>query len=93
MAKSYKFTVLLSPQDDGGYLVEVPILPGCATYGKTVNEALDTAREAIASYIGSLIADGEEIPQESRKNCEQLVPRMKAPRLASRVSVPEPALA
>lgn len=90
MAKSYKFTVVLSPQDDGGYLVEVPILPGCATYGKTVDEALEMVREAIASYLGSLIADGEEIPQEGPTDCERVMPRMRAPHLARRVSVPGP---
>lgn len=42
----------------------VPSLPGCVTYGKTVEEATDMARDAIKGYIESLIEDGEKVPIE-----------------------------
>ena len=65
--------VVLTPQDDGGYLVEVPSLPGCATYGKSVEDALQNAKEAILSYIGSLEMDGERIPDDSSRPVESVV--------------------
>ncbi len=37
----------------------VPSLPGCVTYGKTVEEAIEMARDAITGYVESLIEDGE----------------------------------
>jgi predicted RNase H-like HicB family nuclease len=42
----------------------VPSLPGCITYGKTVEEAIEMARDAITGYVESLIEDGEAVPIE-----------------------------
>ncbi len=56
--------VILIPDETGGYNVEVPSLPGCFTQGETVEEALDNAREAIALYIESLLAEGETVPED-----------------------------
>ncbi len=43
---SLRYTVLLYP-DEGVYSVVVPALPGCVTWGHTVDEALTMARDAI----------------------------------------------
>jgi len=56
--------VLLIPDPDGGYTVEVPSLPGCISEGDTLDEALANIREAIELYIESLEADGEEVPED-----------------------------
>ena len=46
------FTVVLTPEPDGSaYNVSVPALPGCFTWGKTVEGALAMARDAIAVYL------------------------------------------
>ena len=34
-----------------GYVVDVPQLPGCMTQGKTFEEALSNAKEAIELYL------------------------------------------
>ena len=56
--------ITLRKEPEGGYTVLVPALPGCITYGKTVEEAIEMARDAIVGYIESLIEDGEAIPVE-----------------------------
>ena len=59
------YTIVLDPAEDGeGYTVLVPALPGCITQGRTREEAIDRAKEAIAAYIASLQADGEPVPEE-----------------------------
>ena len=58
---SLSYRVLLKKEPEGGYTVTVPTLVGCVTYGETVEEAIEMAREAIALYIESLKAHGEEI--------------------------------
>lgn len=63
-ATDYEYTVLLEPDEDGGYTVTVPALPGVATEGDTLQEALAMARDAIALYLEDLAADGEPIPIE-----------------------------
>ncbi len=60
-----EYTIILDPDSEGaGYTVTVPALPGCITQGKTKEEAIERAREAIALYIESLVADGEPVPEE-----------------------------
>jgi len=62
-ARQYEYTVLLNPDDeDGGYTVTVPALPGVVTQGDTLDEALAMAREAIALYPDDLVADGGADP-------------------------------
>ncbi len=62
---NYQYTIILHPDEEqGGYTVTVPALPGCVTEGNTIEEAIEMAKEAIQLYIESLIADGEPIPQE-----------------------------
>jgi antitoxin HicB len=56
--KQYKLTILLTPEDEGGYSVAVPELPGCFTQGETIEEAIDMAKEAICVYVESLNEDG-----------------------------------
>lgn len=61
----HRFMVVLKPtayDDEVGYTVNAPALPGCITEGDTVEEALANAREAIAAYLESLEADGLPIP-------------------------------
>lgn len=61
-----EYTIILEPDDEGqGFTVRVPALPGCVTQGRTREEAIERAKEAIAAYIESLEADGEPVPQET----------------------------
>lgn len=56
--------VILIPDETGGYVVEVPSLPGCRSQGETEAEALANIREAIELYIEDLTAHGEPIPDD-----------------------------
>lgn len=56
--------VILIPDPDGGYVVEVPSLPGCYSQGETVEESLNNIREAIDLHIASMIAHGEDVPDD-----------------------------
>lgn len=63
-AKTLNYTALFQKEPEGGYTVTVPMLPGCVTYGKNLQEARKMAEEAITLYIESLKAHKEEIPNE-----------------------------
>ena len=56
------YRITLRKEPEGGYTVLVPALSGCVTYGKTVEEAIKMARDAITGYVESLIEDGEAVP-------------------------------
>jgi predicted RNase H-like HicB family nuclease len=60
-----RYVVILTPtteEDEVGYTVTVPALPGCVTEGDTMDEALGNAREAISLYVESLEARGLPVP-------------------------------
>jgi len=60
--KLLSYRILLKKESEGGYTVTVPSLPGCVTYGDTIEESIEMAREAIELYIESLIKHGDEVP-------------------------------
>jgi len=60
--KVLSYRTVLRREPEGGYTIMVPSLPGCVTYGETVDHALTMAKESIELYIESLQAYGEEIP-------------------------------
>lgn len=59
-----QYRILLRAEPEGGYTVTVPALPGCVTFGETVDEAIAMAREVVEVYIESLRERGEEVPTE-----------------------------
>lgn len=62
----YNYKVLLNIEEEGGYQVTVPALPGCITQGDTIEEALAMAKEAIELYVEELQSRGEAIPDNSK---------------------------
>ena len=58
----YSYQINLIPDDEGGYAVVVPLLPGCISYGGTIEEATANAREAIELHLENLAAHNEPIP-------------------------------
>ena len=58
-----RYTVLIYP-DEGAYSVVVPALPGCVTWGNTLDEAVASAREAIEGHVAALRDTGQDIPEE-----------------------------
>ena len=58
------FTVVMTPDETGGYVVTCPALPGLVTEGDTLEEAREMAVDAITGYLESLRKDGEPIPTD-----------------------------
>lgn len=80
------FTAHFIPAPEGGYTVQVPALPGCLTEGDTFEAAAANAREAIQSYVASLQAHGEPVPQD----LESVSTRITVPVPGARVAVRPP---
>ncbi len=57
-----KYRVLIEQDEDGIFVAEVPVLPGCISQGQTRKEAVENIKEAIALYLESLEAHGELVP-------------------------------
>jgi antitoxin HicB len=60
----YQYTVYFEPLEEGGYNVIVPAIPEICTFGSTIEEAREMARDAIRCVIESALKNGEPIPQD-----------------------------
>ncbi|HEX8501255.1 MAG TPA: type II toxin-antitoxin system HicB family antitoxin [Pyrinomonadaceae bacterium] len=63
--KVLNYTVIMTPDEAGGYVVTCPALPGLVTGGDTLEEAREMAADAIRGYVESLQKDGESIPSDN----------------------------
>ena len=52
-------------KEDQSYLVEFPDLDGCFTEGESLEEALESAKEALSGYLASVFERGFKIPEPS----------------------------
>ena len=59
----YQFTVVIEP-DEQGYHAYVPALPGCHSFGDTVEEAQANIHEAMELHVEAMIEDGESVPMQ-----------------------------
>lgn len=62
--KILNFTVIMTPDETGGYVVTCPSLPGLVTEGDTLEEAREMAADAIRGYVESLQKDGDPVPTD-----------------------------
>ena len=62
---TYIFQVELVEEEDGRWSAGVPRLPGCATWGRSQEEALKNLHDAVEAYIRDMQKAGEELPQEA----------------------------
>jgi predicted RNase H-like HicB family nuclease len=56
--------VVIYPGEDGYWVAECPSLPGCVSQGKTREEAVANAREAIREYVIALEEDNLPVPAD-----------------------------
>jgi antitoxin HicB len=57
------FTVVLEPEEEGGFTVRIPSIPEIIIYGKDEREALAMAEDAIRLVLEDCAARGEPLPR------------------------------
>jgi len=65
MMDNYSFSVILEPQEEGGFTVLVPALPEVVTEGDSEAEALANAEEAIRAILAYRRDHGLPIPADA----------------------------
>ena len=61
MAEQREVEFVFEPQEEGGYHVYAPDLPGLHTEGEDIEDATENAREALALYIEGLREEGRPV--------------------------------
>lgn len=54
-------SIVLYPGEDGYWVAECPLLPGCISQGRTKPEALANIKEAIEGWLETAEAHGQPI--------------------------------
>jgi len=62
------YAVIYEREEDGGYVVRVPALPGCTTEGDTFEEAKAMVEDAIKGYIECLVERNLPVPEEEERS-------------------------
>ena len=65
MTDQFSFSVVLEPQEGGGFTVVVPALPEVVTEGETEQEAIANAEEAIRAVLSYRRDQGLAIPADT----------------------------
>lgn len=52
-------------EDDGSYTITYPDFPGCISEGKSLENALYMAQDALCTWLRYLLDDGQELPSAS----------------------------
>jgi antitoxin HicB len=73
MAEHFSFSVVLEPQEEGGFTVLVPALPEVVTEGDTEEEALANAQEAIRAILAYRRDHGIAIPADAHPEIRRVV--------------------
>ncbi|MGZ8363482.1 MAG: type II toxin-antitoxin system HicB family antitoxin [Caulobacteraceae bacterium] len=60
---TFTFPGVAEGDNDSGYSLFFPDLPGCVTAGETLSELAVNAREALALHLEGMAEDGEIIPE------------------------------
>jgi len=63
MVDKYLFPAIFEPGGKKGYCITFPDLPGCITEGKSLEEALHMAKEALELHLYGMEEDGDLIPE------------------------------
>lgn len=62
----FQYAVLLSPAEEGGYVVTCRDLPELITQGDTVEEALDQASDAMDEVFATYLTESLDFPEPSK---------------------------
>lgn len=84
------YAAMLEPGSDGGFGVSFPDLPGCVSYGDTLDEAVSQAHEALSLHLEGMVEDGEALPTAGHMGDQMLAPDVPAGVVWAAITVEAP---
>ncbi len=63
-----RLPVIITKGEDGYFIAEIPIIPGCISQGKTKKEVLENIKEAAELCLESMEEEGWSFPEEYTLN-------------------------
>ncbi len=63
---SLPYKMIIYPASEGGYVAEIPDLPGCLTQGDNWQDTFEMIQDAKAAWIDIAMQDGKDIPAPNK---------------------------
>ena len=63
IAKKVYYPAVIDKDPDSDFGVAFPDFPGCVSAGKTLDQAVLGAHEALAGHVALMVADGDALPE------------------------------
>ena len=63
-----RLPVIITKGEDGYFIAEIPIIPGCITQGKTKKEVLENIKEAAELCLEFMQEEGWSFPEKYTLN-------------------------
>ena len=70
--KTYIFKVEVEQDEDGRWGADIPVLPGCAAWGYTREEALEALKDTAQAFLEVMLEHSDPLPQEAEQEFETL---------------------
>lgn len=67
---SLPYKIVLYPAKEGGFVVEIPDLPGCISQGDDLEDAYKMIEDAKRSWIELALDNGREVPEPRDSSSE-----------------------
>ena len=64
MSHVYRVPLVLTPQEEGGYTVTSPALPGLVTEGDSLEQALENVKDALQATVELYEDIGRPVPAD-----------------------------
>ena len=61
---TYTFRATLQEEDDGRWSAWIDVLPGCAAWGYTKEEALAALQDGTQVFVECMLENGQPVPNE-----------------------------
>ena len=70
--KTYVFRVEVEQDEDGRWGAEIPVLPGCAAWGYTREEALVALQDTAEAFLEVMLEHNDPLPKEAEEEVKVL---------------------
>jgi predicted RNase H-like HicB family nuclease len=67
-----------SQNEDGSWTADIPVLPGCVTWGTTRGEAVEMAKDAAEAWVLTALRFGDDVPPIDGNSLQYTTDRLGA---------------
>ena len=70
--RKQRFHIRFQKAEEGGYVVSIPEMPGCATQAESFSEGLVMIQDALQGLLTVALEHGDPIPEQFRDLVDEL---------------------